>query len=149
MAGRAGRTDALGEVVIQTYCPNDPSVVAAKNHDYAGFVAGEIGRRRELDYPPFCRLARILVTGEDEAKTKALMADVKSRVSAAAQRSMSVLGPAPAVLARIDTIYRFSLLIKAKSPQGLQSLLSIVRTEFARRTGKMKVIIDVDPLNMM
>ena len=149
VAGRAGRADTLGEVVIQTYFPHDASIVAARDHDYQQFVDGEIGKRKELGYPPFCRLARVLVTGEDEHAVMSAIEQATAVMKQNGQGKLTLLGPAPAVLSKIKNVYRYSVLLKSPSPQLLQSTLSALRIAMGPRQKGPKLVVDVDPVNML
>jgi primosomal protein N' (replication factor Y) len=149
VAGRAGRKDNLGEVVIQTYSPAEPGIVAAQRHDFTGFYEKEIISRRNLYYPPFSRLIRIIVHGPSEAAVReainAVAADFRSRGAA----ECAVLGPAPAVLSRLKNVYRYSMLIKTQYPSRVRGILEGVRKYAATMKDGIKYVIDVDPVNML
>jgi len=150
VAGRAGRTDDLGEVIVQTYLPADPSITAARDHDYERFAGQELPHREELAYPPFCRLARILVWGPDNTQARGL-ADSIAATLRQGNPQCTILGPAPAVVERIKSAWRHSLLVKAASARALQEALSRVRQAHAavRRKGRCAFLVDVDPVNML
>ncbi len=149
VAGRAGRKDNQGEVIIQTYSPQEPGIIAAKSHDFTGFFKDEVRSRKALDYPPFKRLVRIIIHGPEEAIVRLYMEKVAKLIKQRGGNTLTVLGPSPAVLARLKTAYRYSVLIKSGTPKKLQVLLSEVRKKFQNLPGKMKLIIDVDPINML
>jgi primosomal protein N' (replication factor Y) len=148
VAGRAGRSDSAGEVVLQTCYPDDPAIRFAARHDYEGFSRAELHHRLSLHYPPFARLARIVAEGPDESLTKREM----DRVAGSIQKESAdiiVLGPSPAILYRVNTIFRFSLLLKSHSPAKLGALLLRIRQQEKKLPGKIRLIIDVDPVQMM
>lgn len=147
VAGRAGRTDNLGEVVIQTYLPTEPSVVCARTHDYPAFVQEEMKSREELHYPPFCRLARVVVENESEREAQTHIEHISRSIARRGGTALQLMGPSPAVFSRVKSAYRFSLIVRSDSPRLLQRTLAEVRTNHRRKDGKL--IIDVDPLNMM
>lgn len=149
VAGRAGRTDSLGEVVIQTYCPEEISIKTAQMHDFEQFYEYEIKNRRDLCYPPFGRLVRIVVEGNEEQEVRSRINQIASVVRSAGGSQFIVLGPTPAVLERIANESRYSLLIKAQSPRILGSVLSEVRKRNSKMSRNLRVIIDVDPVNML
>ncbi len=149
VAGRAGRKDSLGEVVIQTYSPQEPGIDASKAHDFKGFFQEEIKARQVLGYPPFGRLARIIVQGKEETMVKSLIWKISKTIRQKRNDKINVLGPSPAVLARLKQAYRYSLLVKSKSPKILQNVLYKVRSRFRKIPGRLKIIIDVDPVNML
>lgn len=148
VAGRAGRSDSIGEVVIQTYYPNDPSILYASNHDYEGFCATELPNRRELDYPPFGKVARVLMSGPSAAQVRTEM-DKTARKISGISSSVKILGPSPAVLEKIDNEFRFTMLLKSASPKQLGLVLSKIRAGENSLPKKMRVVIDVDPVNML
>jgi primosomal protein N' (replication factor Y) len=150
VAGRAGRSDGVGEVVIQTSYPNDPAITAASSHDYLGFYEQELPHRRELGYPPLAKLARIVTAAlrpeTAEAALKKIAASIRQHAP-----GITVLGPAPAVLEKAGNEYRFSLLLKSGSPRTLATVLAALRADDAQPKGaeRCKLIIDVDPVFMM
>jgi len=149
VAGRAGRKDNLGEVVVQTYMPREPGIVAAQRHDFEGFYEKEIDARRTLGYPPFGKLVRIIVLGEAETVVRGYARSVSQAIEKAGKGHLTVLGPAPSVLARINKVYRYSMLIKSQSPTVLQSVMQRVHRGTQSLPSGVKLIIDVDPLDML
>ena len=128
VAGRAGRGILGGKVVIQTYQPKHPSIVAASRHNYEQFYASEIAARRQLGYPPVRQLARVLIqnTHPIEAEREArLAADmIQKRMDARGLTEASLIGPAPCFFSRLDKQYRWQVLVRAVEPrkalEGLQ-----------------------------
>jgi len=152
VAGRAGRGDRPGRVLIQTYAPFHYSIRAARDQDYARFIRRELELRRELMYPPFARLALVRIEGADAARVSAMA----SRVAAALGRrarpdSMRILGPAPAPIERIKRRYRWQVLLKAQELNEMRAALGAMRAETAAAAEEagVHVIIDVDPINML
>ncbi|HYO94694.1 MAG TPA: primosomal protein N' [Polyangiaceae bacterium] len=147
VAGRAGRGDAPGRVLIQTRQPEHPAIACAARHDVQGFVAQEIEARRELGYPPFSRMALVRCDAVELAVAEQAAEMLARTARRAAPSDVVVLGPAPAPLARLRNRYRFQLLLRAPERAGLrQSLLSVARAEVDRR---VRVAIDVDPVSML
>jgi primosomal protein N' (replication factor Y) len=149
VAGRAGRADRLGEVVIQSYAPDEACMAMAQAHDYEGFYREEIEERRALGYPPFGRLVRIVVQGEGESLVKDHIGRMASHLRRRSVDSVSVLGPAPAVMSRLRGTYRYTLLLKGTSARALQKMVHSMRVSMQRPPKDMRVIIDVDPVNML
>lgn len=149
VAGRAGREDSSGEVIIQTYFPDDPGIVSARDHDFVGFYAKEIAAREGLGYPPFGKLARILVQGEAEAAVKSTISAIALAATSRPQAELTVLGPVPAVFERINNLYRYSLILKSKTAKSIQSCVGFIRATVARPPKGVSVIIDIDPVNML
>jgi primosomal protein N' (replication factor Y) len=149
VAGRAGREDSSGEVVIQTYLPQEPCILTSALHAYDEFFHQEIASRRELRYPPFSRLARILITGRDETKTSGLAEQIAGALAAAAGGRVTLLGPAPATIAKIDNGFRYSILLKSDSAAALGTAAAALRSQGWLRRTDVRVAIDIDPLNML
>ena len=139
LAGRSGR-DAPGRVIVQTFQPDERAVAYAARHDVAGFLAGELERRRELGYPPFRHLVRVVVSGPDaDAPLRAL------QEVAAGLEGADVLGPAP--LLRLRGRYRAQLLAKTAEPRRVASRFARLLAAAAppmRRAG-LAAVVDVDP----
>jgi primosomal protein N' (replication factor Y) len=109
LAGRAGRGPRGGRVLVQTTAPDAPSIAAAAHHDTAGFVAGELARRRALGYPPFADLIRVVCTSEDAGAPRTAAAAVVAAVDGTP--GAAVLGPAP--LFRLRGRHRAQVVVKA------------------------------------
>lgn len=150
VAGRAGRAEFAGEVIIQTYYPDEAAVKCAMTHDYLGFYDHEIENRRELFYPPFGKLARVVAEGAVEGVVREFLkraADVLS--NNALGDGVTVLGPSPAVLSKIDKVFRHTMLLKSASPKALSAALFEIRKMAAKLPSSYRCIIDVDPVNML
>ena len=101
VAGRTGRGDKGGRVLVQTYNPDHPAIVAAVRHDYAAFARGELPMRKLLHYPPYATMIRLVIRGPDEKKTQAFAVEIQERLTAALappRPDTRILGPAPAPL---------------------------------------------------
>jgi primosomal protein N' (replication factor Y) (superfamily II helicase) len=150
VAGRAGREDSGGEVIIQTYVPDDGGIIAAKDHDFVGFYYKEITARESLGYPPFGKLIRIIIQGEHEALVRSFIEGLARRIgSGLASGGITVLGPSPAVFSRIKNNYRYCMLLKSKSMKRLQDVIGTLRTSLDKPPKGIRMIIDVDPVNML
>ena len=148
VAGRAGRSDAAGEVVVQTCYPEEPAILAASCHDFEGFYEAELPHRRELRYPPFGRLARIVLSGKDDRHVKSEIASI-ARTVAGLSADIEILGPSPAALEKIGDEYRYSVLLKSASPRTLAAALARIRPQGKKPFSKSKLVIDVDPTYML
>jgi primosomal protein N' (replication factor Y) len=153
VAGRAGRGDTPGRVVVQTLRPGHPSIAAVERHDYAGFMAGELERRRVLGYPPFCRLINLRVDGVDEAAveraTEGLARRLRRQAAAGGLPEDAVLGPAPPAIARLRGRHRRQVLLRAADVPRLRALARSAQTEHAAlRAAGIRLAIDVDPYSM-
>jgi primosomal protein N' (replication factor Y) len=146
VAGRAGRGDAPGRVVLQTFNPEHPCLAAARQQNYGLFYGWEIGNRRSTGYPPFVHLALVRLSGRDEQSTASAAAEVDSFVSGGPAR---VLGPVPSPLARLRGRYRWQLLVKARKRAHLHEALADVPLDaWARRKG-VRIDVDVDPVDFL
>jgi primosomal protein N' (replication factor Y) len=155
VAGRAGRGERPGEVVLQCYDPEHPALRAAAAQDYAAFFEREAAERRELRYPPFGHLVEIEVRGAKAERVEAACAAVRRMLEGAGgpgsgERGLDVLGPAPKPLARLRGEERWHLLLRAGSRRKLREVLDRVlpRIRDARFPGA-RVYVDVDPRQVL
>ncbi|MDA8212830.1 MAG: primosomal protein N' [Clostridia bacterium] len=153
VAGRAGRGNKPGEVVVQTYSPEHYSIVSAQKHDYCGFFREEIELRETLDYPPFCSLVRLVFTARDEQKlireAHGLAGVFKSLLADFAE-GYQLLGPAPAPLSRIRNRFRWHLALKGPETGGLLELVKRgIKAWSSPTPGEVQISIDVEPQAMM
>ena len=152
-AGRAGRGTVSGSVLIQTLNPDHPCFKSALAHDYEAFYAEEIGNRDELSYPPFTRLCSLRVEGDSEAKTEEAAMMLKSFSDALSSKkagSPVVLGPAPALLAKLKGRYRWQLLIKGADVKELHSFVRSLKHGFEAKGLKSVTLgVDMDPLSIV
>lgn len=147
VAGRAGRANKPGRVLVQTRQPECPAIAYALAHDVDGFLAHERLARLELEYPPFSRLGLVRCEGLNEAVTKAGIEQLARVARTYRESSVEVLGPSAAPIARVRNRYRFRFLVKSAERKALRTtLLAVLRTEVDRR---VHVIVDVDPMSML
>lgn len=148
VAGRTGRGDAGGEVVVQTLLPDAPAIRLATEHAYEAFAEKELAERAEFGYPPFRRLVRVVLRGKDPAAVDERGHALAARLSAAAIDGVEYLGPATPPIARMAGFFRRHLLIKATTPTGARRAVEVLRaTEPAHRGVEEQ--IDVDPVGML
>jgi primosomal protein N' (replication factor Y) len=146
LAGRAGRGERAGRVVIQTYHPEHYAVRAALAHDDAAFAREEMRFRRIFHYPPFTRMAQILVRDKDRGKAETAMRELARQVLAHRHAgAVRVSGPAPAPFERLRDRWRFQLLLRSASLGKLHALLADVVPE----TPSADVVVDVDPQQLL
>lgn len=156
VAGRAGRGEKKGRVIIQTYSPEHPSVLGARDHDYLGFYKLEVKMRLEHGYPPAGRLINLLVRSRDEKKAylfarelrEALKKELEADPSAKREPAFEILGPAPLPFYRLRGHYRWHLLLKTQKMPETQALLRKSLSDLKRRSGVM-MQVDVDPVNIL
>ena len=119
VAGRAGRSLLGGEVIIQSYRPEHYAIQAARRHDYADFSRQELSFRRELGYPPFRRLARLIYVHKDYERAKAEAEALARGLRFAIQErseSVELIGPAPCFFGREQGNYRWHVVVRAADP---------------------------------
>lgn len=145
--GRAGRAQKTGVAVIQAYNPEHYAVQYALKQDFTGFAEYELREREPLNYPPFGRLARVVVRGQNENEVKTTLSQIATLLKEKAPRA--VLGPAPCVIEKLHGDYRYHLLIKANNVSALQKLLALITPFFGLRKDNLRCMVDVDPIAMM
>ncbi len=155
VAGRAGRGEREGEVVVQTFYPNHYSLKSSHLQDYSAFFQREIQFRRRFRYPPFSALVNLLVQDRDRQKASQLATQLCSwlvhhRKACSTADRMRVLGPAPAALERLKGQYRFQILIKTIRRQEAHEVIRrSLDTLREKKWNLSKVSVDVDPVNLL
>jgi primosomal protein N' (replication factor Y) len=152
IAGRAGRGERPGRVVIQTYAPHHYSIRAAKDQDYARFMRRELELRRDLMYPPFARLAMVRIEGaEPQIVRRMAEAVAKSLAKDSTPEGLRVLGPAPAPIERIKQRYRWQVMIKSRELKPMRAAISAMRAEVGPSAERDDIFlaIDIDPVRML
>jgi primosomal protein N' (replication factor Y) (superfamily II helicase) len=154
VAGRAGRGEVPGAVLVQTFAPQHYAIQHAQMHDFHGFYTEEIAYRRRLGYPPAIRLAAIRFEARDpqavEQFCQAFVALLRPYVHDG--KGVTLLGPAPAVLAKLNNRYRWHLLLKAPTAKRLHDVLErslrALKQASIPRSG-VRLSVDVDPVNLL
>lgn len=154
VAGRAGRGEREGRVLLQTYQPEHPAVRRARTHDYDGFADEELLARQQLPfpYPPFGYLALVRVDATRESTAREVAVGLSRWIGqhgALRKREVQLLGPAPAPIARIRGRYRFRFLLGAHARGPLRAVLDALAGRIDAQSGGARVQIDVDPVNML
>jgi len=157
VAGRAGRGEWPGQVLIQSYHPDHACIKSACLHDFKRFYEQEIATRKELDYPPFCRMVNLRITGKSEEATQKAarrMGELAHEIreeNTPLYWGIEILGPSLAPLARLRDRYRFHCFLKGKAPR---TLLAFTREILARRkrflpSTSVQLEVDVDPVQVL
>jgi primosomal protein N' (replication factor Y) len=152
VAGRAGRHDRPGRVLIQTRAPSHPAIVFAARHDVPSFLEHELSDRREVGYPPYARLALLRVDAIDEGIARAAAAQLAAEARTTPEvlgRLVEVLGPAAAPIARLRGRYRFRVLLRARDRRPLRAVLAEAARARDHVDRRARVAIDVDPVSML
>ncbi|MGA8567425.1 MAG: primosomal protein N', partial [Candidatus Binataceae bacterium] len=155
VAGRAGRGERMGRVLIQTYAPHHYSIRAARDQDYDRFIRRELRLRQELGWPPYSRMALVRIEGA-EAATVAAMAEraakaLRGQVKDIKGDAMRVLGPAPAPIERLRGRYRWQVVVRSAEAAAMRAALASMQARLGGRDarGGVFVGIDLDPVNML
>lgn len=152
VAGRAGRADKPGKVLVQGYQPEHPAILAASRHDYHAFVRRELRDREELGYPPFARLVAIRADAASEALAKETidaLARVARRQPQVESGLVEVLGPAPAPIARIAARHRFRVLLRSRDRKAVRAVAAAVLARIEEGVAPARASLDVDPVSML
>jgi primosomal protein N' (replication factor Y) len=148
VAGRTGRGDRPGRVLVQTYTPDAAAIRFAARHDYHGFVADELPRRAEHGVPPYGRLVRLIVRGPDERAALAYIQALDAALRGADAPTVRLFGPAPAPVAKIRNLYRFHIQLRAPGPAPLQRLLHQALPGVPP-PHEVELAVDVDPTSLL
>jgi len=151
VAGRTGRGAKGGRVVVQSYNPRHYSITYAASHDYEGFAKKELEYRKQLQYPPFGKLARIIFRSPEEKKSEEKSAAVAEKLKEIAKGNgnlFEILGPSPAPVTKINNMFRWHLLLKAQYYREIHHALQSV-ADLLRPSKKVQTAVDVDPYLML
>jgi primosomal protein N' (replication factor Y) (superfamily II helicase) len=150
VAGRAGRRDAPGKVIIQTYKPDSPVFGAVEKQNFEEFFNWELENRRQLNYPPFSHVINLLFSGENSERVRehSITTSELIRVKAFKNIFGSVLGPAPCPISRIKSRYRWHVVCKG---ENVQKMTAVIRAALKKHPPPIGVnfTMDVDPMNLM
>lgn len=153
VAGRTGRGNRGGRVIVQTYSPEHPAIQAASRHDYEQFAATEMVHRRKFNYPPLGSVGRIIVRGVVEDVTEAVAEALVSRLEAARDAlgvEVRILGPAPPPISKLRGKYRFHLLLQSATPAELGETIRRATDSFTiPEKDDVQFVVDIDPIDML
>ena len=155
VAGRAGRGDAPGRVLVQTWDPSHPAVALATRHDVGGFLERELIDRRELAYPPYTHAALVRVEAIDPAEARGAcehLARIARATEGARRGAVTVHGPAPAPIARVRNRWRFRAMLRASQRFELRATLSVLHDTLTAGSALgrgVRAMIDVDPVQLL
>jgi len=163
VAGRAGRGDSPGRVVLQTFLPDDPTIQAALRQDFTGFAQRELQARRDVGLPPFTRMVRIVLREQETERLykhcDELAAEVAQAVAEEAERhppalgapdrgAVQVKGPMPCAISRIAGYYRNQIVLASASGNRLQAVLANLREKGCLKKNE-RIAVDVDPVSLL
>jgi len=145
VAGRCGRGEDPGQVILQTYSPDHPVIEAVQQHTYADFATGEMRQRQELAYPPWGRLVLLRLSSLNSIAVQQAAQTLAATLQAVIPSDWQLLGPAPAEIPRLGNRYRWQLLLKVPLAQAIALDWSALQ---AHCPTTVNLIIDVDPLTV-
>ena len=150
VAGRAGRENLPGKVVIQSYTPENFSIQCARKQNYEMFYETEIELRKQLKYPPFCDIIVIgfnsLKENEIKEESKSIYEKLKARLS----QEFKVFAPMPSPIDKIQNRYRWRIIIKGNMNEEANALLNeILKEEYEKDLKTTRISIDINPNNMV
>jgi primosomal protein N' (replication factor Y) (superfamily II helicase) len=151
VAGRTGRGERGGRVLVQTFNPEHPALMAAAKHDYFMFADNELPQRKVFQYPPYWALARIIIRGPTETAVQTTAQGMSERIKAEFAKvspQSRVLGPAPAPITKIRNLYRYHLQIQAPTQDEIRAVLKAALHKFPT-IEQVQWMIDIDPLDML
>ena len=147
VAGRSGRSEKEGKVIIQTFNPEHYAIKLVRNHDYLAFYEEEMNIRRKLKYPPYYYLCNIRISGKD---TNYLLNEA-NKIKRSLERNLTstiILGPSNASIFKMNNTYRYNVLLKYKQDDLLIPLLNKI-LEHYKTNSKVKIDIDFNPSQML
>jgi len=151
VAGRAGRSAKKGTVFVQTFLPQQPVIQFALKNDFDGFIEEELKHRKACNLPPFWRLAALLIQDKNFDKLQNASNQIRERIDNIINRhnlKVTVRGPMPAVISRIQRFHRMQFIIQAPTAQSMHRLFEALQANIPLRPA-VKVIIDIDPVNLL
>jgi primosomal protein N' (replication factor Y) len=149
VSGRAGRRSEQGHVILQTRVPTHPSLALTATSEYDKFAQGELKLRKELCYPPFHKLLRIIISAPDRTVALKKASEISHLAnSLSASLKTHVLGPAPAPIEKIRTLWRYHLLMRSPSAASLQHAMKQIKRHF-QSDSETRISYDLDPHDML
>ena len=153
VCGRAGRGGKRGRAVLQTYMPENQTIMLAQNQDYISFYNEEIEIRRELNFPPFCDIISVLLTGENESAlteyAKNLSKSMHIVVNKELGTDFEILGPASASIPKINQKFRQRIWVKCKMDKKTQDVFLRLRNYHIKNAKDINMIIENNPYNTL
>ena len=153
VAGRTGRGDRGGRVIVQTYSPEHPAIQAASQHDYEQFATAEMINRMKFNYPPLGSVARIVIRGTVEDVTEAVAESLLQALEAsrdALNAEVRILGPAPPPISKLRGKYRFHILLQSIDSAELGETIRRATSTFKiADKDDVQYVVDIDPMDML
>jgi primosomal protein N' (replication factor Y) len=149
VAGRAGRSDDDGLVIIQTFSPQEPSIKFSQEHDYIGYYENAIGVRKKVEYPPFVKIAKIKITGENENETNIFSKKI-AEILIQKAKGIKILGPVQSAIFKVEDKFNFVMLLKSLNYKNLSEAVDFLCKTLPQKSKDTKISykIDIDPINL-
>ena len=151
VAGRTGRSEQGGQVIVQTFNPDHAAIMAATNHDYHAFINSELPIRKLFGYPPYSKMARFVLRGPNELATLEFAKHIATTLTKCAvdiELKCRILGPAPAPFSKLRGNFRFHIHIHAIDPDRMKTVIRLA-THNLKPPADTLWIVDIDPLDML
>ncbi len=156
VAGRAGRADSPGRVLLQSFVPNHYAIAPVRTHDYETFYQEELGHRSALGYPPFGRVTQVIVSSEDLEQAQKAADSLATAVRPPGRNPVSggagpleVLGPVPAPMPRLRGRYRMQIVVRGTDAEAVARASQTLAVAGRRMGRDIQVAVDADPVNML
>ena len=150
VAGRAGRGDKKGKVIIQTYDPGNPSLNYAINNDYIGMFKDEISLRQQMGYPPFEKIILIRGISKDEKSLECFMKDITKKIRSLSEDNVTILGPTKCIVSKIKDKFRWQVMIKGKFSDDYSKKIRDILYEMNKSVyNEIRINIDINPNNFL
>ena len=146
VAGRSGRGEKTGKVIVQTFNPEHYAIKYAKNHDYKGFFKEEMNIRHKLGYPPYYYLTSIKIASKDYEIAR----DISNKIGSYLKNNLTnttILGPSVAAMFKVNNVYRFQIILKYKKEDKLYKILNEL-LEHYKTNSKVSIDIDFNPIHI-
>ena len=147
-AGRAGRGAVAGEVILQAYDADNKILQAVVNHDYRSMYESELAIRKEMLYPPFSRLVRLILTGKDDDTVQEKAFNL-GQILRENEDGFTVLGPAPCPIEKIKGKYRWHILLKSSVLKNSINACSVILDRFQDSKGNVQIVLDIEPQSLV
>lgn len=148
VAGRCGRGQEQGRVILQTYTPDHPSIEAVANYEYGRFMQEELQQRQELNYPPYGKMLLIRLSSSKEELVAQSAHALGEYLQAGLAEKMQILGPQPSAIAYIADRWRWQIILKSK-PEFSDQLPTLSELRSVIASGQVRITLDIDPLQIL
>lgn len=148
VAGRTGRHELPGKVIVQTYNPDHYAIKYSSNHDYLGFYKEEIQSRQQLEYPPFSNLINMVIYGENEKNVEQVSKELVKLIKKRLHQGEEAFGPSKAPVNKLKGNFRYQIIVKGHNPENIRKAV-VSGLEPIVKLGRVRISVDIDPYNML